>query len=102
MKRTALALAAVALFLTAGCNVVGEGGSDAAAVTITGTVDYLEIEGGHWTLVESDSSRYVPLSLPEAFRSDGLPVEARAVLRENRVSVCQCGPVVELKSIERR
>lgn len=69
--------------------------------TEVGTVRFLAIEGGCWS-VETASERYEPVDLPERFRQDGLRVRFEAEVRDDLASVCQIGPLIELREIELR
>jgi hypothetical protein len=101
-KRAAFTLVLSALFLVAGCNMVGADSPKSGTLDLAGTVEFAEIEGGHWVITENGES-YVPLeSLPQGFRTEGLPVRVTGQIRKDVVSICQCGPVVEIKDIERR
>ena len=54
-------------------------------------------------MITENGESYVPLeSLPQGFRTEGLPVRVTGQIRKDAVSICQCGPVVEIKDIERR
>jgi hypothetical protein len=69
---------------------------------ITGVVWYSPLEGGFYAIRGDDGGSYVPSSLPEEFRHDGLPVVARVRLRKDMASVHQTGQIVELLEIRRR
>jgi hypothetical protein len=68
---------------------------------ITGTVQHLDLEGGIFVLRTTDGTRYSPTNLPEAFRVDGLRVEADARRREHMVSIGMAGELVELLRIRK-
>lgn len=75
--------------------------SDPRAV-VNATVQFASIEGGCWTLRVSQSVSYLPLNLPDQFRTDGLQVRVDLLRRDDYGSVCMLGPVVEILSIRSR
>lgn len=71
------------------------------ALHIVGKVLYLDIEGGVLVIVDAQGTRFTPSNLPEAFRSDGIEVEAEARRQTGVVSTTMVGPLVELIRIRR-
>ena len=69
---------------------------------IVATVEFLNVEGGCWSLIAGDGVRYEPVKLAEQFREDGLRVTATVRPLEEVASVCQIGKIVEIESIRRR
>jgi hypothetical protein len=63
-----------------------------------GVIRFFDIEGGCWG-IESGGQIYEPIDLPEAMRVDGLVVVFTAEILEDRLSICQIGPVVDLLRI---
>ena len=103
MKRTLLLSALAMLLLPAGCELAGEDSTgDPKAFSLQGTVEHLDIESGHWVILGNDSTRYVPQALPASFRKEGLSIQAQAVLQRHEASACQCGSLIELRSIEKQ
>jgi inhibitor of cysteine peptidase len=72
------------------------------AFRVDGHVRFVNVEGGCWVIDAADGTRYEPVNLPEAFRSDGLPVRAALKPRPDLASICMVGEIVELLSIRRR
>ncbi len=66
----------------------------------TGTIRYLDLEGGFYGIVADNGQRYDPGKLEAAFEKDGLRV--RFVLRERTdvVSFRMWGRIVEVVSLE--
>ena len=100
-KRATLALMLSVFVLIAGCSAVGEDAPKSGSVDITGTVNFIELEGGHWVIAE-DGETYDPLNLPQDFRVEGLSVQVTGEIRKDVVSICMCGPIIEIKDIKRR
>lgn len=93
----AAALAACAT----GNNSADENASDPDVIEGTGTVQFIDLEGGFYGIVADDGSRYDPSDLPAEFQEDGLRVEFRAERREGVVTMRMWGQVVRLIEIER-
>ncbi len=70
--------------------------------TITGTVAYVEIEGGFFAIHADDGRRYDPINLSEHFRHDGLKVKINARLKKDAVSFHMYGLIIEIIDIEAR
>jgi hypothetical protein len=67
----------------------------------TATVRFTNVEGGCWTITQ-DQRSYQPLNLPAEFLHDGLRVRVTFVRRDDRVSFCMVGPIIQILSIETR
>ena len=65
----------------------------------TGTVRFIDIEGGCWVIETSDAI-YEPTNLPAELRDDGLGVTFQATVRDDLASICMVGQIVELLRIE--
>lgn len=88
------------MLLLFGCASTPEtGGGD--IVEGTGTIQYIELEGGFYGLVDEDGQRYDPTNLDDAFKEDGLQVRFRAQRRPGMASIRMWGMIVEILSIER-
>ena len=70
-------------------------------IETTGTVQYVEVEGGFYGIVAEDGTRYDPSGLPDEFQEDGLRVRFRAEIRENVLTTRMWGQVIRLLEIER-
>lgn len=66
----------------------------------TGTVTFLEIEGGVWVIRSTDIN-YNPTNLPEQFRQNGLRVDVEARRQDDMASISMVGPMIELVRIRR-
>ena len=77
-------------------------GTDPGTQLVAATVQFVQVEGGCWTLLTSDGERYLPRVLPEEFRQDGLPVFVRFEVRPDMGSTCAVGDVVEIEQIRLR
>ena len=69
------------------------------SIRITGTVHRLEVEGGIWVIREAQGAQYNPTNLPDAFKKEGMAVEAEARRRDDMASIGMVGPIIELRRI---
>ncbi len=103
MKRTGLLatlfLLAVTLLTACATPAPDNGTSDATLTGAVATVEFVELEGGCWTL-ELAGERLLPLALPDEYRVDGLRVRVSLRVVE-AATICQMGRAVEVESIER-
>ncbi|MFX0011799.1 MAG: hypothetical protein ACFE9R_15905 [Candidatus Hermodarchaeota archaeon] len=66
----------------------------------TGTITYLDFEGGFFGIIGDDDENYDPINLPEEFESEGLRVEFTAIKREDLGSFHMWGILIELIDIQ--
>lgn len=116
MKRTLGFLPFILLFCISGCNLWSGGasvpdtvvlGDTTGTQAITGTVKYIQIEGGFWAIVgevaDTDASEtYKPTNLPDSYKVDGQRVHVRAIQRDDLFSIHMVGPIIEIRRIEPR
>lgn len=93
MSQRMLGAAAAALLIA-----VGGCGITTPDIDTQGVVQFIDVEGGCWG-IEVDGVTYEPINLPEAMRVDGLVVLFEAEELEDRASICQIGPIIELLRI---
>ncbi len=65
----------------------------------TGTVTYMELEGGFYGIITEDESHYDPINLAEQFRNDGSVVEFVAYPRNDMMSFHMWGQLIEIRTI---
>lgn len=85
-------LAVIFLFFIPACHTTQSG-------LTHGTVQYIELEGGFYGIVDEKGNRYQPLNLPRAFKKDGLPVAFRAEPAEGILTLQMWGTPVRITSI---
>jgi hypothetical protein len=104
-RGTILFLAALLTSITWGCaQRSAEPGTvtrDGDLVSGTGTVRFVELEGGFYAIEGDDQQSYDPTDLPADFRTEGLRVRFTAKLRPDLASIHMAGPIVEILKIER-
>ncbi|MEW5760545.1 MAG: carboxypeptidase regulatory-like domain-containing protein, partial [Candidatus Thermoplasmatota archaeon] len=69
-------------------------------VSGTGTIKYIDLEGGFWGIISDDNNSYDPTNLPEEFQVDGLRVYFEAKILEDQAGIDQWGTIVEIIKIE--
>ena len=69
-------------------------------VEATGTVVFVELEGGFYGIITDDGARYDPVNLPPEFQRDGLRVRFRARILKDTASIHMWGTPVEILHIE--
>lgn len=91
------AIMVTAMVIPATCT--GEGRK--SLVSGTGTVKFIELEGGFFGIVGDDGKNYDPLNLSKDFQQNGLRVRFEASLRPDIVTIRQWGTIIEITRIER-
>jgi hypothetical protein len=91
-----IALLLVALTIT---TLVGCGHRD--AVSETGTVKYVNLEGGFYGIVGDDGQQYDPMNLDQTYQKDGLRVHFQAKIRQDIASIHMWGKIIEITKIEK-
>ncbi len=66
----------------------------------TGTIIYLNLEGGFYGIISNDK-HYKPINLPPEIETDGLRVKFKAKIRKNFVSIHMWGILIELTYINK-
>lgn len=105
MLRMLLVIAVVGALVGAGCRGMQEAEDESPppedVVEDLGTVRHVELEGGFYGIVADDGTRYLPDSLDEAYRQDGLRVRFRAEVREDVMTAQMWGTPVAVIDIMR-
>ena len=92
----ALAIIIVLLCLICSCNLFDD---DDDTFVIEGNVQFSPVEGGCWFILATDQTRYEPINLPSDLMQEGLLVRLLVRPRDDMVSVCMVGRIVEIVSI---
>ena len=66
---------------------------------ITGTVVYMDLEGGFFAIDGDDGQKYSPIDLPEAFKKDGLHVKVSARTNPDAMGIHMYGTIIEIVDI---
>jgi hypothetical protein len=75
--------------------------SRANVVVGTGTVKFLDFEGGFYGIVSDDGRHYDPMNLDRLFRVDGLRVQFAVKVIQDRFNVHMWGTVVSIVSMRK-
>ena len=89
-----LSILVVAIMAQASCT-----GED--VVSGTGTVTYINLEGGFYGIIGDDGKNYEPINLSREFQEDCLPIRFEAKIREDIASSHMWGTMVEITKIEK-
>ena len=95
-----LVLTLFILLAAAGCASTQRGG-EGDIVEGTGTVRYIEVEGGFYGIVADDGRQFDPRNLDESYKEDGLRIHFRLREVDDAVSIRMWGRIVDIISIER-
>ena len=107
MKNVLFLLLLLPLFLTSGCGGGSAGsaggprpgGEDRRSVAETGTVKYLNLEGGFYGIVGDSGEKFLPQNLSAEFRQDGLRVTFEGTVRNDVPTIYMWGTPVEITSV---
>ena len=70
------------------------------SISGTGTVIFVDIEGGFYGIISDDGKQYDPLNLGQAYQRDGLRIRFTAKINEVQASIHQWGIIIEIIEIE--
>ncbi len=71
-------------------------------ITTRATVRFVDVEGGCWRLDAANRTRYDPVGLPPAFRTDGRQVVVTLRFTGDLGSFCQVGVLAKVVAIHDR
>ena len=69
-------------------------------VVVTGTVAYVQLEGGFYGIKGDDGKSYDPVNLPAGFCKDGLRVRFEAKELKDQMSFHMWGTIVQIVHIQ--
>lgn len=67
----------------------------------TGTVSFIELEGGFYGIMGDNQKNYDPTNLPSEFRVDGLKVSFKFKFSGEQTSFHMWGSIIDLVSISK-
>jgi len=97
-------IVALALLLIATMSAIAIGyelGKEENIVRGTGTIVWLNLEGGFWGIIGDDGEHYDPINLNSEFRCEDLRVHFEAKIRTDLVSFHMWGKIVEILQIQK-
>jgi hypothetical protein len=71
-------------------------------IQVSGTVEFISLEGGFYAIRTADGKTYDPINLPQEYHHQGMRVRVKARMRGDVASVHMAGPIIEILSIEKR
>jgi heat shock protein HslJ len=69
-------------------------------ISSSGTVKYIELEGGFFGIITPDGRNYLPLNLPREFQVDNMPVTFTGHEKTDVATIFMWGTPLELDSID--
>ena len=84
-----------------GEQATGSKTATASTQTVTGTVRYIDVEGGFYGIVTDDGQKLDPVNLPREFRKDGLRIQAQVEPVQQQVSIRMWGTPVRIIEFKR-
>ncbi|MFO7447282.1 MAG: hypothetical protein R6W90_13010 [Ignavibacteriaceae bacterium] len=67
----------------------------------TGTVVYMDLEGGFYGIVDDEGNKYNPTNLTEEFREDSLRVKFTFRRTKQQMSIQMWGTMVEITAMKK-
>ena len=98
MKKAVHIIIALLLVALTVATLVGCGREE--AISGTGTVKFVELEGGFYGIVGDDNKQYDPINLEQTYQEDGLRIRFQARIRQDISSIHMWGTIIELTKIE--
>jgi len=68
---------------------------------VTGTIRYLDLEGGFYGIISDDGDKYDPINLMDELEIDGLKVKFSAKILKDQASTHMWGTMIEITEIEK-
>ncbi|GAA5262164.1 putative hemolysin [Methanocalculus sp. MC3] len=93
----ALMAAAACFLLAAGC--VAEEPPAGMEVSATGTITYIDLEGGFFGIVTEKGTQYLPTNLAEELKVDGTEVTFTGVTEEDLITMQMWGTPIRITEI---
>jgi hypothetical protein len=92
---TILLILAISIMALAGCTGTGKD-----VVSGTGTVKFIDLEGGFYGISGDDGKNYDPVNMSKEFQEDGLQIQFEAKIRTDVATTRMWGTPVEITKIE--
>ena len=72
--------------------------STSVTQAFTGTIEFLDLEGGVWVLTTASGQHYALFRAPQELLVEGLEVTIQGSLQSDMMTAAQVGEVLEVKS----
>ena len=73
--------------------------ADNFQISASGTITYVDLEGGFYGILAEDGTQYRPLNLPPDLQVEGLNITFTGVVRQDAATLQQWGVPLEIQSI---
>ena len=73
---------------------------DNSELRLTGRIVYQQMEGGFYSFISKDGSKYTPIKLPKEHKRNGLEVEIEARPLYDLMTTSQFGTAIEIISVK--
>lgn len=101
MKKTIIAGSGIATVLLVAGFLSVFTSEDASIISDkTGTIQYIDLEGGFYGIVDDHENKYDPVNLPAEFKENGLRVKFSGKILTDTASTHIWGKTIELTDIE--
>lgn len=77
------------------------GDAQGGVITMTGTITYINLEGGFYGIIADSGDQYFPLNLDQQFKVNNLKVRIEGKIRKNVMTTTMWGTPLEILKIER-
>ena len=69
-------------------------------ITVTGTITYIDLEGGFYGFVADNGDRYFPVNLDQQYKVNNTKVRIEGKIRENVMTTIMWGTPLEILKIQ--
>lgn len=69
-------------------------------MTIKGTVQYQDLSGGFWGIIDEQGNRWKPNTMPKALQKEGLRVSIEAEKATGGFSIFMWGTAIDIKKYD--
>ena len=66
-----------------------------------GIIQYNDLEGGFYGIIDDNGEKYDPINLPDEFKQDGIQVKYKLKIIENQMNTHMWGTIVEIIEIKK-
>ncbi len=104
MKRVLLSVCCLlALFLSAATGLASQTkeGERRDIISMTGTIKFIDIEGGFYGFLADNGERYFPVNLDQQYKVNNMKVRIEGKIRKNVMTTVMWGTPLEILKIER-
>jgi hypothetical protein len=70
-------------------------------ITLTGTITYIDLEGGFYGIIADSGDRYFPINLDQQYKVNKLKVHIKGKIRKDVITTTMWGTPLEILKIER-